>query len=139
MPSREYQVEANDVVPEGFWPGAPLEVGPDGIEQLMFDAAHVLKMVGGTFSVVAIREELVDVNEQPTGMFATVGYRGQWTSFAPARRAPKPQPPEAVEPTVPEVEVEAPAEAELSVPQDEEAEPEQWPEDAERALAAEPV
>lgn len=133
MPSREYEVQANDVVPEGFWPGAVIETDPDGIEQLMFEAAHVLKMVGGAFTMMAIRQELVDVEGNPTGMFATVGYRGKWESFAPARRAPKPQPqPQPI--AEPEPEPEAEAEPD---PSQNSTDPdiEEWPEDAERALA----
>lgn len=97
MPSRQYDVEAEPIIPEGFWPGQPLEAGPSrtDLEQLLLDAAVVLERIGGTFSIVSLRQELIDANNRPTGLFATVGYRAKWESFAPAARA---EPAPATEP-----------------------------------------
>lgn len=135
MPQRQYEVEADNVLPDGFWPGEALEAGPTpgDLEQLMVDAAAVLKMVGGTFSIVAIRQELTDVSGNPTGLFVPLAYRAKWESFAPAKRV---QPPiqEAPAPT-PEPEPD-PVEEQEPLPA---AEVEPWPDDAERALAAEPA
>lgn len=121
MPSRQYQVEAENILPEGFWPGEQLEAGDDtgALQDLLLKAGAVLEMVGGVFTIMAVRRELVDVHGNPTGMFVPEGYRAKWESYAPAHRAKQPQQPE------PEVQVEPEPQAEI----------EAWPEDAERALA----
>lgn len=89
MPRRDYDVEAENILPDGFWPGEPIEIDelPGMIEQLMADAAGVLRFVGGTFSIVAVRREIAP------GLFVPWKYRAKWESFAPAQRQePKAEP-----------------------------------------------
>lgn len=89
MPQRTYEAEAEPFIPEGFWPGQAVEGATrSDLEALMLDAAVVLDRVGGVFTIMALREELTDTEGNPTGLFASVGFRGKWESFAPARRAP---------------------------------------------------
>lgn len=127
MPSREYQVDAENVLPEGFWPGAPLSADPSELENLMLAAATVLEMVGGTFSIVAIRKEIAP------GLWVPERYVAKWESYAPGRRQPATPAPVAEPAPAPEPE---PQPDDLG-PDPEAAAPEgeEWPPDAEQALA----
>lgn len=146
MPSRPFEVDAENILPDGFWPGEAIEVPADAsrseLEQLLADAAVVLERIGGTFSIVAIRQELTDQHGNPTGLFVPVKYRAKWESFAPALRAQQPAPPaqEApAEPPAPEPEPSDLTAEEIADHFPEETEPladDDFGPDAERALTA---
>jgi hypothetical protein len=134
MPSREYHVEAENILPEGFEPGAPLYADandPGALGDLMLKAAAVLEMVGGTFSVVAIRNEIAP------GLWVPERYAARWESYAPGRRAPKPEP--EAEPILahelPEEEDEDPGDTGDPAQNGEAPPVEEWGPDAEAALA----
>lgn len=144
MPQRTYEVEAENTLPEGFWPDEPLQAaGRSELESLMLDAAAVLERIGGVFTIVAKRQEIAP------DMFVPVGYVAKWESYAPAQRAPQQaQPAPAVEADQPQddlpadfadfpvEEVDVEAEAEEDEPeQDPDADDDFGP-DAEAALAA---
>jgi hypothetical protein len=101
MPQRTYQVDG-EPLPDGFWPGEPLEAsGRSELEALMLDAAAVLDRVGGTFSIVALRQQLSDTDGQPTDLFVNVGFRAKWESYAkalPPTPQPQPEPPPEPQP-----------------------------------------
>lgn len=134
LPSREYHLDAENILPEGFEPGEPLYADasdPGALGDLMLKAAAVLEMVGGTFSVVAVRQEIAP------GLWIPERYAARWESYAPGRRAPKQEPePELLAHEVPEEE-DPEDEAETGDPQQNgEAPPvEEWGPDAEKALA----
>jgi hypothetical protein len=136
MPQRTFEVPAENPLPDGFWPGEPIEAASRSeLDELLADAAAVLDRIGGTFSVVALRQELIDANHQPTGLYVTIGYRAKWESFAPAQRAqPVSTPVEAPEPAA-VVEPEPDAEPEPEEAQELGSE-DDFGMDAEAALAA---
>jgi hypothetical protein len=140
MPQRTFQVDA-EPLPDGFWPGQPLDVqSRPELEALLLDAAAVLDRVGGTFSIVALRQELADSDGRPSGLFVSVAFRGKWESYAPAQRAvqvvPQPPPEPRPEPEPPEEEQPPPLaaagdDAYIAAESDDDFGP-----DAEQALAA---
>lgn len=83
MPQRTYEADAEYVMPDEFWMGEPVEVpadDPNALAELMLKVSTVLEMVGGTFSIMAIRREVAPDTYIPWK------YRGKWESFAPAYR-----------------------------------------------------
>lgn len=140
---RRYEVEAENVLPEGFWPGQALEAqadDPNALAQLMLDAAVVLQMVGGTFSIIAIRKEIAP------DLWVPDRYVAKWGSYAPGIRADQPQQQPAAAPAPapdPEPTPEAEAEVEEEFGTDPETEDapdplasDEFGPDAERALQA---
>ena len=140
MPSRQYDIEAENVIPDGFWPGSTLEAEHRSeLEALMLDAAAVLERIGGTFSIVAVRREIAP------GLFVPDRFVAKWESFAPAERmqrreeprpapAPAPEPEPEPEPVQIAVE-EAVAEAAVQATEDTLGLDDDFGPDAEQALA----
>lgn len=59
------------------------EVDPAAVEQMALDVATVHRMCGGTVSSGAEREELLDANNEPVGIFETVAMWWRWHPYAP--------------------------------------------------------
>jgi len=77
---RNYEIEAENILPDGFVPGEPLEApadDPGALADLMLKAAAVLEMVGGSFAVSALRKEIAP------GLWVPDRYVAKWDSFAP--------------------------------------------------------
>lgn len=110
MPDRKYEIEADEILPEGFEVGRPMIVDgndPGALADLMLKQAAVLEMVGGTFSIVAVRRELLDANGNGTDLWVPERYIAKWGAFAPGasarRQAEAAQPQRVVpEPPLPE-------------------------------------
>jgi hypothetical protein len=142
---RTFEVEAEQVLPDDFWPGEPIEVdNRSDLERLMVDAATVLDRIGGTFSIAAVRRQLPDQHGNPTDLWVPYRFRAKWEPFAPGIRVqppaaavqeePAPAPAPEPEPEVAELEPEV-----AEVPDEEQGDPfaaDDWGPDAERALAA---
>ena len=85
MGKRTFDVDAEPVLPEGFWPDGPPMDFPDrtALDAFLLDMSAVLDRIGGTLSVIALRREIAPE------MFVPVGFRAQWSSYAPAQRLPR--------------------------------------------------
>ena len=85
MPSRQYDVEAEGIIPDGIWPGQPIDLPNErtALEGFMLDMATILERIGGTLSIVALRREIAP------DLFVPVGFRAKWDTYAPAQRLPK--------------------------------------------------
>lgn len=85
MGKRTFDVDAEAVLPDGFWPdGPPIDLEDrTALDQFMLDMSSVLDRIGGTLSVIALRQEVAPE------MFVPIGFRAQWSSYAPAQRMPR--------------------------------------------------
>lgn len=143
MPSRQYDIEAEQVIPEGYWPGEAMDIPNDrpALEAFMLDMAAILQQVGGTLSIVALRREVAP------DLFVPVGFRAKWDTYAPAQRLPREEERPAPTPEAPAPEPEpepAPEdigpspepEVAIEEPEDDGLFDDDFGPDAERALAA---
>lgn len=87
MPHRTWVEEAGNEIPAGWEPdGAPIEVSAQNEQDVfntLLEAAAVLKRVGGTLAVLAVRKEIAP------GLWVPDRYVFKWESFAPGIPLPQ--------------------------------------------------
>lgn len=105
MAQRDWTLPVDSERPEHWNPDTDVGVfdanDDDALIQEAVNAIWVLKRLGGTVGLIAVREEIAP------GIFETKGIAVRWESYAPARRLPKEPPP-----AEPEIDGEPPLTAE---------------------------